>query len=331
MKINPSSVLLTCGIALTTTLSWAQTTPTGTVNSTTYPQGAVAPDSAKPASRDQKRMMRQNRRATNQDNQTNGTTTNTSMQNARSQQSGASDGAANNNTNQSNYNSNNATNPATGVGSNPNTTAVQSTQTGSQSGQSSMSGSNSQATTVEATSNAGAVEAVKGAKTSEIPAVKAGSTVRNTSISDFVASSPNFTTLQNAIQSADLVETLKGTGPYTVFAPTNDAFKKLPTAVQGGLLDGSHKDALKQLLSYHVVSGTINSTELSRQIKAGNGTAQLKTLAGSTLTAKEANGRVSLTDEQGNTVQVEGAGNPQSNGMIYRIDSVLMPKNASFR
>lgn len=325
MKINPCLRFLACGLALTATTSWAQTTPTGTVNSTTYPQGAVAPDSTKSTSRDQKRTPRQNRRAMNQNGQKN--TTNTSTQNARYQQSGSA-GTASNNSNTTNYNSNNATNPATGVGSNPNTTAVQSTQTG---GQSSMSGSSQNAT--EATSNAGSVEAVKGAKTSETPAVKAGSTVRNTSISDFVASSPNFTTLQNAIQSADLVETLKGTGPYTVFAPTNDAFKKLPTAVQGGLLDGSHKDALKQLLSYHVVSGTINSEELSKQIKAGNGNAQLKTLTGSTLTAKEANGRISLTDEQGNTIQVEGAGNPQTNGMVYRIDSVLMPKNAaaSFR
>lgn len=326
MKINPSSVLLTCGIALTTAFSWAQTTPTGTVNSTTYPQGAIAPDSAKPSTRDQKRTMRQNRRAMKQNSQQN-STTNTSTQNARYQQSG-NNGTASNNSNTTNNNSNNATNPATGVGSNPNTTAVQSTQTGSQSN---MSGTNSNQNTTEATSNAGAVDAVKGAKTSETPAVKSGSTVRNTSISDFVASSPNFTTLQNAIQSADLVETLKGTGPFTVFAPTNEAFKKLPTAVQGALLDGSHKDALKQLLSYHVVSGTIDSEELSRQIKSGNGTAQLKTLTGSTLTAKEANGRVSLTDEQGNTIQVEGAGNPQLNGIVYRIDSVLMPKDASFR
>ena len=325
MKINPSSVLLTCGIALITAFSWGQTTPTGTVNSPNYPQGAIVPDSAKSLSRDQKRTLRQNRRTMNQNGQTNSNTTNTSTQNARYQQGSASDGTANNNSNMTNYNSNNATNPATGVGSNPNTTAVQSAQTGSQSN---VSGSNSQNTT-EATSNAGAVEAVKGAKTSETPAIKAGSTVRNTSISDFVASSPNFTTLQNAIQSADLVETLKGTGPYTVFAPTNDAFKKLSTAVQGGLLDGSHKDALKQLLSYHVVSGTISAEELSRQVKAGNGKAQLKTLAGSTLTAKESNGRISLTDEQGNTIQVEGAGNPQVNGMIYRIDNVLMTQAAT--
>ena len=326
MKIKQSFGLLALGVALITTASQAQTTPTGAATSTTYPQGAITPDSmsSKASSRGQKRAMKQNRRAMNAQMNANGTT-NTSTQDARYRQSSASDGTTNNNSNLTNYNSNNATNAPTGVGSNPNTLSNSTTQSNQTSSQRNMGTTDS---------NAGTLEAVKGAKMSETPAVKAGSTVRNTSIGDFMASSPNYTTLQNALQSSDLFETLKGTGPYTLFAPDNDAFKKLPTAVQAGLLDGSHREALKQLLSYHVVNGSLTSEDLTRQIKAGNGKAQLKTLSGTILTAKlDANGKLMLTDEQGNTVSVEGADNRQSNGTVYRLTSVLIPKAsvAAFR
>ncbi|GAB4031641.1 fasciclin domain-containing protein [Spirosoma gilvum] len=327
MKINETLSLIAVGIALATTSTWAQTTPTGTVTSTTMPQGAIAPDSAtsKAAARNQKRAMRQARRNMNQNNRNNANgTANTSTQDAQYRQSSTSDGTAINNSNTTNYNSNNVTNAPTGVGSNPNAMTNPgnaSTSSGTNNNQSSMNSTDS---------NAGTAEAVKGARTSETPAIKAGSTVRNSSIGDFIGSSPNYITLQNALQSSDLYETLRGSGPYTLFAPTNSAFKKLPGNIQAGLLDGSHRDVLKQLLSYHIVSGTLNSDELSQQIKSGNGKAQLKTLSGETLTATmDANGKLSLTDEQGTTVHVDNTGNRQANGIVYGIDSVLMPKNGA--
>jgi uncharacterized surface protein with fasciclin (FAS1) repeats len=327
MKINPLYGLLALGIALITTPGKAQTTPAGTVSSSTRPQGAVAPDSmaARESARMQKRSMKRNRKAQRSNAQD--TPTNTSVQNARYRESSASDGTSVNNSNVTNYNSNNVMNAPTGVGSNPNTDKALQVETES-------TGVKTSTGTSTANSDAGAVEAIKGAKTTRTPAVKSGSTVRNTSIGDFLASSPNYITLQNALQSSDLFDVLKGTGPYTIFAPANDAFKKLPTAVQGGLLDGSNRDALKQLLSGHVVSGSMNSDDLSQKIKAGGGKAQLKTLSGSTLTAQlGANGRIQLTDEQGGVAHVEDTGSRQQNGVVYGIDAVLLTKEgaAAFR
>ena len=245
----------------------------------------------------QKRAMKRNRRAERTNTQ--GATTNTSVQDARYQESSVSDGTAINNSNVTNYNSNNVTNAPTGAGSNPNTTGALQKNTDP----------SSRTTPTETDSNVGTVHAVRGAEMTKEPAVKAGSTVRNTSIGDFMASSPNYITLQNALQTSDLFDVLKGSGPYTLFAPNNDAFKKLPAAVQSGLLDGSNRAALKQLLSYHVVSGTMNKDELTRKIKDGNGKAQFKTLAGGTLTAQlGANGHIMLMDEQGGTAHVDGNG-----------------------
>ncbi len=320
MKIKLFFPLLVAGVALTTIGSWAQTTPTGTATSTTYPQGAIATDStAGKMTRQQKRAMKRTNRMTNQ-NSSNSGTTNASTQDARYRQSSASNGTAVNNSNSTNYNSNNATNAPTGVGSNPNT-ATSSPTPASQ-------GSNGQNTGMTGTpdSNAGAASAVSGAKSSEEPAVKSGSTSRNTSIGDFIASSPNYTTLQNALQSADLWETLKGGGPYTVFAPANSAFKKLPTTAQGALLEGNNRAALKQLLSYHVVNGSVSADALAQQIKAGNGKAKLTTLSGATLTASQSNGRITLTDEQGGTATVDAPDNRQMNGVVHGITGVLMPK-----
>ena len=130
MKFRPSITLLAVGIALTASTSWAQTTPTGTATSTTYPQGAIATDSTSMAqpTRQQKRAMRQSKRMMNQ-NASKAGTTNTSPQDARYRQSSASDGTSINNSNTTNYNSNNVTNAPTGAGSNPNTTGAMSTTT----------------------------------------------------------------------------------------------------------------------------------------------------------------------------------------------------------
>ncbi|MVM28852.1 fasciclin domain-containing protein [Spirosoma sp. HMF4905] len=319
MKINPSVGLFALGIALAITTSWAQTTPTGTVSSTTYPQGAIAPDSisSKAAARNQKRAIKQSRRMMNQNARAgNNSTTNTSPQDARYRQSSTSDGTTMNNSNLTNYNTNNATNAPTGVGSNPNTPGTTPSQ------------STGQQTTNTANSNAGVEEAIKGAKMTETPAVKAGSTVRNTSIGDFMASSPNYSTLQNTLQSSDLFDMFKGTGPYTLFAPTNNAFKKLPPAIQAGLLDGTNREAVKQLLSYHVLTGSLTREDLIQQIKAGNGKANLKTVSGGTLTASlDADGQIFLTDEQGGTAHLDRTNYGQSNGVVYGLDNVLMPKS----
>jgi hypothetical protein len=132
MKIKPFIALLAVGIALTATTSRAQTTPTGAATSTTYPQGAIAPDSmsAGKASRQQKRAMRPNKRMMNQ-NASKAGATNTSVQDAKYRESSASDGTSINNSNTTNYNSNNVTNAPTGAGSNPNTTGVMSQTTNS--------------------------------------------------------------------------------------------------------------------------------------------------------------------------------------------------------
>ena len=321
MNIKHTIGLFVAAAALMTIDSQAQTNPTGTVTSTTRPQGAVAPDSMPvKMSRQQKRMMKKSRK---QDKATTGTVS-TTTEEARYRASSASDGTAINNSNTTNYNSNNVTNAPTGVGSNPNTPSVLKAED-----------KNAPKENMgKTTSDAGAVEAVKGAEMSKEPAVKAGSTVRNTSIGDFMASSPNYTTLQNALQSSDLFDMLKGSGPYTLFAPNNEAFKKLPAAVQGGLLDGSNRDALRKLLSYHVVSGSLDKETLASQLKASNGKAQLKTVAGGMLTVQAgANGGLTILDEQGNKVQVESTPHGQSNGVVYGIANVLMPQGgaAAFR
>ncbi|GAB3889226.1 fasciclin domain-containing protein [Spirosoma agri] len=343
MKINRTLSLLTLGAVLAAEATWAQTTPTGAATSTTYPQGAIVPDSTSGnSSRSQRRAMKRTKKAMEQNARTNANSgTSTSIQDGQYRKSSSSDGTAINNSNTTNYNSNNVTNAPTGVGSNPSTitttTPADQVSNGQNNSAARSSGSSSGGSyspntgatpsgTSVSTSGTGA--AVSGARSSEAPAVKAGSTNRSSSVGDFISSSPNYTTLQNALQSADLFETLKGTGPYTVFAPSNSAFKKLPTSAQNGLLEGSNREALKQLLSYHVVRGEVDMAELTRRVKAGNGKAELQTLAGSTLTAKQgSNGSIDLTDDQGHTASIDAADNYKSaNGVVHSINVVLMPK-----
>lgn len=334
MKIKQTLRLLTLGLASVSMAGWAQTTPTGAATSTTYPTGAVVSDSAAP-SRSQRRAMkrsRANKKAMNQNSQRNAGSAAATPQEGQYRQSSAANGTAINNSNSTNYNSNNATNAPTGVGSNPSvatdpTTLGGSASSGSSTTTSSNGGSSNASTTSEAPKT-GTAAAVTGAKTSATPAVVAGSTERNTSIHDFIASSPNYVTLQNALQSADLNEMFKGNGPYTLFAPSNSAFKKLPATAQAGLLEGRNRDALKQLLSYHVVQGSVDATELTQRIKAGNGKAQLQTAAGGTLTAQlGSGGRVTITDEQGKTAVVDAPDKLQSNGVVHGVDAVLLPKS----
>lgn len=330
MKIKKTLYLLTFGLALMRVVGWAQTTPTGAATSTTYPTGAVVSDSmnsTKP-SRSQRRALKRNRvnrNTTNQNSQRNAGSTAATSQEGQYRQSSAANGTAVNNSNSTNYNSNSATNNATGVGSNP-SVATEPTTLGS----SSSSGSSTSVSAADAATKTGTAAAVTGARTTATPAVVVGSTERNTSIHDFIASSPNYTTLQNALQSASLYDMLKENGPYTLFAPSNSAFKKLPATVQAGLLEGRNREALKQLLLHHVVEGSLDAAELTQRIKVGNGKAQLQTAAGSTLTAQVGpGGRVTITDEQGKTAVVEAPDKLQSNGVVHGIDTVLLLKNGA--
>ncbi len=138
--------------------------------------------------------------------------------------------------------------------------------------------------------------------------------------------SKDHTTLVAALKAAGLVETLSGAGPFTVFAPTNEAFNKLPKGTVETLLKPENKATLAGILTYHVVSGKMSATELVKAIKAGNGTATLKTVAGGSLKAMLKGKKVVLTDEKGGKSTVTIADVNQSNGVIHVIDRVLMPK-----
>lgn len=137
--------------------------------------------------------------------------------------------------------------------------------------------------------------------------------------------SPDHTTLVAAVKAAGLVETLESAGPFTVFAPTNEAFAKLPAGTVDTLLKPENKDQLVKILTYHVVAGKVSSKELIKMIKKGGGKAELKTVSGGTLTVSLNMGHVVLTDEKGGTATVTIADVFQSNGVIHVIDSVLLP------
>jgi uncharacterized surface protein with fasciclin (FAS1) repeats len=135
----------------------------------------------------------------------------------------------------------------------------------------------------------------------------------------------NLTTLVAAVKAAGLVETLEGPGPFTVFAPTNEAFDKLPAGTVDTLLKPENKDQLTKILTYHVVAGRISASDLMAQIKAGGGKAELKTVNGETLTASMQGKHLILTDAKGSTAMVTQANVFQSNGVVHVIDAVLMP------
>jgi len=137
--------------------------------------------------------------------------------------------------------------------------------------------------------------------------------------------SKDHTTLVAAVKAAGLVDTLEGKGPFTVFAPTNAAFDKLPAGTVDTLLKPENKDQLVKVLTYHVVAGKVSSKELVKMIKAGGGKASLKTVSGGTLTASIMGGKVMLTDEKGGMATVTIADVYQSNGVIHVVDSVLLP------
>jgi uncharacterized surface protein with fasciclin (FAS1) repeats len=137
--------------------------------------------------------------------------------------------------------------------------------------------------------------------------------------------SQDHTTLVAAVKAAGLVDTLQGPGPFTVFAPTNEAFAKLPAGTVDTLLKPENKDMLTKVLTYHVVAGKMNSKDLAKAIKAGHGTATLKTVSGGTLKASMEGMNIVLTDEKGGMSRVTIADVNQSNGVIHVVDTVLLP------
>ncbi|MFN3287239.1 MAG: fasciclin domain-containing protein [Sphingomonadaceae bacterium] len=138
--------------------------------------------------------------------------------------------------------------------------------------------------------------------------------------------SRDHTTLVAAVKAAGLVETLKGPGPFTVFAPTNAAFGKLPAGTVDTLLMPANKGALTGVLTYHVVPGRMSAQQLMQAVRAGGGMATLRTVQGGTLTARMAGNALTLTDAKGGVSRVTIADVNQSNGVIHVVDTVLMPQ-----
>jgi uncharacterized surface protein with fasciclin (FAS1) repeats len=138
--------------------------------------------------------------------------------------------------------------------------------------------------------------------------------------------SADHTTLVAAVKAAGLVQTLEGPGPFTVFAPTNEAFNKLPAGTVDTLLKPENKATLTKVLTYHVVAGRLSSHDLMKKIKDGNGTAELTTVEGGKLWVTLQGGKhIQLKDEKGGTAMVTIANVFQSNGVIQVVDTVLMP------
>ena len=137
--------------------------------------------------------------------------------------------------------------------------------------------------------------------------------------------SKDHTTLVAAAKAAGLVDTLSGPGPFTVFAPTNAAFDKLPPGTVDTLVKPENKAMLTKVLTYHVVAGKMSAAMLMAKVKAGNGKAMLTTVEGEPLTVMQAMGGLTLTDAKGGTSKITIADVNQSNGVIHVVDTVLMP------
>lgn len=137
--------------------------------------------------------------------------------------------------------------------------------------------------------------------------------------------SPIHKTLVAAVKAAGLVDTLNSPGPFTVFAPTDDAFAKLPAGTVDNLVKPENKAALTKILTYHVVPGTYTTAKLMKEVKAGGGTLKLKTVEGDQLTFTMDGSHIKITDDKGGSAMISTADVYQSNGVIQVIDSVLMP------
>ncbi len=163
------------------------------------------------------------------------------------------------------------------------------------------------------------------AQTKKDPDVGGAAMYPTKTIVENAINSPIHTTLVAAVKAAGLVDTLNSKGPFTVFAPTNDAFAKLPAGTVDTLVKPENKDTLVKILTYHVVPGRISSKQLLGLIKKGGGKYSAKTVQGEELTFTTANKMITITDAKGGTAMVTTADVFQSNGVIHVIDTVLMP------
>ncbi|HEX2764820.1 MAG TPA: fasciclin domain-containing protein [Allosphingosinicella sp.] len=157
------------------------------------------------------------------------------------------------------------------------------------------------------------------------PMVGGAAMYANKTIVQNAVNSRDHKTLVAAVKAAGLVETLSGPGPFTVFAPTDAAFAKLPSGTVDSLVMPQNKGMLKSVLTYHVVPGRLTSTAIAAKIRAGRGMARLRTVQGQTLTARMQGKWLVLTDAKGGTSRVTTANVMQSNGVIHVVDTVLMP------
>ena len=163
------------------------------------------------------------------------------------------------------------------------------------------------------------------ATTGANPMVGGAAMYASRDIIDNAVNSADHTTLVAAVKAAGLVDTLKGAGPFTVFAPTNAAFDALPAGTVDTLLKPENKPTLAAVLTYHVVAGKLDAGAIAARIKAGGGKATLATVQGGSLTARAAGNGVTITDAKGNVANVTIANVEQSNGVIHVVDAVLLP------
>ena len=164
------------------------------------------------------------------------------------------------------------------------------------------------------------------AMASDNPMVGGAAMMADQTIVTNASNAPNLTTLVSAVKQAELVDTLSGAGPFTVFAPTNDAFAKVDKATLDGLMKPEGKASLKKVLTYHVVPGRMTAADLAAKIKAGNGKAMLTTVAGEDLTLTMSGDMVKIAGMGGSMATVTTADVMQSNGVVHVIDGVLTPK-----
>ena len=148
----------------------------------------------------------------------------------------------------------------------------------------------------------------------------------NKNIVENAVNSKDHTTLVAAVKAAGLVDTLASAGPFTVFAPTNAAFKKLPAGTVETLVKPENKATLTKILTYHVVSGKLSAADLEEMVKAGGGEASLKTVEGETLTVQAKGRKLFVTDAKGDVATITIADVFQSNGVIHVVNTVMLPK-----
>jgi uncharacterized surface protein with fasciclin (FAS1) repeats len=172
----------------------------------------------------------------------------------------------------------------------------------------------------------GTTAVVAGTMKSDNPMVGGAAMYPTKNIVENAVNSKDHTTLVAAVKAADLVGTLQSKGPFTVFAPTNAAFAKLPAGTVETLLKPENKGQLAKILTYHVVKANALSNAIKKMVSDDGGTHTVPTVSGGKLWAKVSNGKISLTDESGNTAMVTIADVKQSNGVIHVIDTVLLPK-----